>query len=146
MAVGELHHAHRLPVALGVGHAEVPLRALADVASLLLTEESDRPAGEASEAADDRRVVGAVPVAVELDEIVQEPFDVVERVRTIGMPSELDGPPDLVRARRGRGGETLELPLQALELAGQLRAAEQGQAPQPREPLAEAELRLTRHR
>ena len=44
VAVGELHHAHRLAVALRIGHPELPPRALLDVASLLLADRA-RPCG-----------------------------------------------------------------------------------------------------
>src|SRR5438067_7488467 len=48
-----------------------------------------------AEAGDDRRVVRARPVAVQLDEVLQQPGDVVERVRPLGVSRELDGTPDL---------------------------------------------------
>src|SRR5204863_8416931 len=62
--------------------------------------------------------------------------------RPVGMARELDGAPDLLVGRLGL--EPLELPLEALELTGETRATEQGQAPQLPEPLAEAKLGLTR--
>src|SRR6185369_4299148 len=99
MAVCELHHAHRLPVALGVRHAEVPMRALADVAPLLVPDQGNGLAVETADAAHERRVVRKRTVAVELDEIVEDPLDVVEGVRPVLVAGELDGAPDLVRAR-----------------------------------------------
>ena len=68
--VGELHHPHRLSVALGMGHAEVALRPLLDVAALLVADQGDRAAVEAAEAGDERLVVGAAAVAVQLDEVL----------------------------------------------------------------------------
>jgi hypothetical protein len=63
-----------------VGHAEVPLRALVELSALLLADDRDRPAPEAPNAGDERRILGARAVAVELEEVVEEPLDVVERV------------------------------------------------------------------
>jgi hypothetical protein len=59
---------------------------------------------------------------VQLDPVVEQTFDVVERVRTILMTRELDGAPDLLVGRRGL--DAVELPLQLFELTGELRAAE----------------------
>jgi hypothetical protein len=58
VSVRDLHYAHRLPVALGIGHAEVAVRALADVAALLVADQRHRPPVEAGKPGDDRRVVG----------------------------------------------------------------------------------------
>jgi hypothetical protein len=60
-------------------------------------------------------------VAVQLEPVVQQPLDVVERVRPVGMSRELDGEPDLLVARLR--DDPVELLLQSLELARQLRAA-----------------------
>src|SRR2546422_5789215 len=133
MALRELKRAHRLPVALGIGHPEVPLRALLDVASFLVADEHDRPTVEAADPADDRRVVRAGPIAVQLDEVIEQPFDIVERVRPLGMAGELDRAPDLLPRRLGL--DALEVALQPFELAGDLRSAEEGQAPEPAQPL-----------
>jgi hypothetical protein len=45
-------------------------------------------------------IVGAATVTVQLDPVVEEPVDVVQRVRTILVPRELDGTPDLLVGRR----------------------------------------------
>ena len=55
MPVGELHHAHRLPVALRVGHAELPLRPLLRVAALLVTDQGHRPAVQLADPVTTRR-------------------------------------------------------------------------------------------
>ena len=104
----DLHHAHRLHVALGVGHPELAVDALLDVAALLVPDEHDRPAVELPDARDERAVVGAAAVAVQLDPVVDETRDVVERVRPIRVARELDRPPDRLVGR---------LVLQAVELA-----------------------------
>src|SRR5919201_806069 len=64
--VGELHHAHRLPIALRMGGPEVAIDAVLDVAPLLMTDERDRSSVEAPETRHDRVIVGAYAIAVEL--------------------------------------------------------------------------------
>src|SRR5581483_5852506 len=88
--LGELHHAHRLQVALRIRHPEAPLRALLDVATLLLADERDRTAVEFAEAGDHRAVVRAAAVAVQLEPVVEQPLDVIERVRALLVARELD--------------------------------------------------------
>jgi hypothetical protein len=60
-----------------------------------MPDESDRAAAEAPETGDDGRVVGAGTVAVQLGEVVQQPLGVVEGVRTLVVPRELDRIPDV---------------------------------------------------
>jgi hypothetical protein len=43
-----------------------------------------------------------LPVAVQLDEVVEEALEVVEEVRPVGVPRELDLLPDREVARRCR--------------------------------------------
>ena len=113
-----------------------------DVAPLLLADERDRPAVEPSEAGDHRAVVAATAIAVQLEPVVEDALDVVERVRAVGVPRELDRAPDLVAGRLPP--DPVELPLEAFELARQLRAAEQRHAAQAAEPLAQPQLMLAR--
>src|SRR5581483_3388240 len=122
------HRAHRLAVTLRIAHPELPLRPLLDVSPLLLADEHDRAAVEAADPGDHRAVVGPPAVPVQLDPVLEDPRDVVQRVRAVRVPRELDGAPDLL-VRRLRL-ELLELTLQALELAGELRAAEERGAAQ----------------
>ena len=56
---------------------------LLDVAALLVTDEGDSPAVELPEPGDDRAVVGARAVAVQLEPVLEDPRDVVERVRPV---------------------------------------------------------------
>ncbi len=103
-----------------------------------------RPCGaEAAEPGDHRAVVGAAAVAVQLDPVVEHSLDVIEGVRTIGVPGQLDRAPDLLVSRLGLN--LLELALEALQLAGDLRAAEQRGAAETRQPLTQPVLGLTRH-
>src|SRR5262249_43314090 len=67
---------------------------------------------------------------------------VVERVRTLVVPRELDGAPDLLVGRLL--ADPVELALQAVQLARELRAAEQRHVAQAAQALAEAQLVLTR--
>ena len=116
-----LHHAHRLRVALGIRHPVLPVEALLEVAALLVADQRDRATVEPAEAGDERAVVGAAAVAVQLDPVVEDPVDVVERVRPVLVPRELDGAPDLVFGRGRLAREPLELPAKALLLAGDAR-------------------------
>src|SRR5581483_4627501 len=101
--LGELEEANRLPEPFRTRHAEVPLDRLRGIASPLVPDDDDRSAREAREPADDRRIVGEQPIAVELREAVAEPGDVVERRRPVGMARELDPFPrrEPGHARRG---------------------------------------------
>jgi hypothetical protein len=58
------------------------------------------------------------------------------------MARQLDGAPDVV-ARRLLA-DALELALEPLELAGQLRPTEERHVPQPAQPVTEAQLVLRR--
>src|SRR5581483_9011040 len=118
---------HRLPVALGVRHPEAPVGPLVDVPALLLADERDGAAAELPEAGDHRAVVTERAVAVQLEPVLEEPLDVVERVRTLVVACELDLPPDLLVGRLL--ADPVDLPLQPLELAREARAAEQGEIP-----------------
>ena len=55
------------------------------------------------------RVVGAASVAVQLDEVLEHPFNVVQRVGPVRMARELDRAPDVRVARLG--DDPVELPL-----------------------------------
>ena len=110
-AARELEHADRLAVALGPGAAEVAVGALLEVAALLVADERDRAAAEAAEAGDDRRILAADAVAVQLGEVVEQALGVVERVRALVVARELDRIPD-VRLGRALG----DAPAQPAEL------------------------------
>ena len=68
--LGELHHPHRLAVALGMGHPEVAPDVLVGVGALLLADDDDTPVADPGEARHDRLVVAEEPVAMQLDELV----------------------------------------------------------------------------
>ena len=132
--VGKLHQPHRLAIPLGIGHAEVAVGALLDVSPLLIADERNRATVETSKADDERVIVGAATVPVQLDPVVEEPLDVVQRVRAVLMARELDRTPDLLVGRCGL--DSLELALQLLELPGDARASEQVEIAQTRQTLA----------
>src|SRR5207247_2201046 len=139
----ELHETHRLAIALRVGHAEVAVGSFLDVATLLVPDERDGAAVESAEADDQRVIVGATAVTVQLDPVVEQPVDVVQRVWAVLMSRELDGAPDLLVGRRSL--DALELALQLLELARDPRAAQQAEIAQAREPLAQHQFGVSRH-
>ena len=91
----------------------------------------------------DRVVVHPAAIAVQLEEVVEDPLDVVERVRPLLVAGELDPLPDLLVGRVVL--QPLELPLQALELGREPRAAQQLDAAQLGEAVAQAELGVGRH-
>ena len=76
-----------------------------------MADERDRPAAEAPEAGDDRGILAADAIAVQLGEVLEEPLGVVERVRPLVVARELDGIPDV-----GLGGALGDAPAQPAEL------------------------------
>src|SRR5206468_529954 len=80
-ALGNLHQATRLPVALGSGHSEVAGHVLLRISALLVPNQHHRFAIESGEAPDDRRVLSEIAVARELEEIREQKLHVVEEVR-----------------------------------------------------------------
>ena len=108
-----------------------------------MADEHDRPAAELPEPRHERAVVGATPIAVKLEEVLEDPLDVVEGVRPVDVASELDRLPDLLRGRVGL--EVVELILEARELAAELRAAQELHAAELTEALAQPHFVLARH-
>jgi hypothetical protein len=112
--------------------------ALANVATLLMADERHGLAGEAPDPGHERSVVRERAVAVQLDEVVEDPLDVVERVGPVLVAREFDGVPDLVGARLG--GDTVDLMLESGQLARDSDAPQEGQVAKPGEALAQAQL------
>jgi hypothetical protein len=88
--LGLLHQAQRLAVPLRAGHPEAAVGVLLRVAPLLVADHHHRAAGEPGRAAHQGRVLGEEPVAVQLDELLEQRADVVEGVRALGVARELD--------------------------------------------------------
>jgi hypothetical protein len=65
-------------------------------------------------------VVHPAAVAVELEPVLEDPLDVVQRVRALLVAGEQDAAPDLLVGRVL--AEAFELPLEALELGRELRS------------------------
>src|SRR5207302_6809018 len=109
-------------------------------AALLVSDETDGAPVEAADAGDDRRIVGTRAVAVQLDPVLEQPLDVVQRVRPVLVPGELDLLPDVVPRER-LGAQELDLFLHPLDLAVDA-GAEEPDALQARDLLAQAQLGL----
>ena len=88
-AVGELHDAHGLAVAVGHGHAKIVLEAGLGVGTLFLADHRDRRAAETGKTALDGLVLGKFAVAGERREIGEEACDEVEAMRPVGMAGDL---------------------------------------------------------
>ena len=82
-------------------HPEVPRDLLARLPPLLVPDDHHALVLEAGEAGHDRRIVAEEPVAVELEEVLEQQLAEVTRVRAAGMARELGGLP------RGEAGEHL---------------------------------------
>ena len=100
----------------------------------LVADERDRTAVETTKADNQRSVVGTATVAVQLDPVLEQAFDIVEGVRTVLVPRELDRMPDLLVRRRRL--DAVELALQLVEVSGEAGAAEQVEGAQARQALA----------
>ena len=79
-----------------------------------MPDQRNRAALELADAGDERVVVHPAAIAMELEEVLEDPLDVVERVRPILVAGELDPLPDLLVG--GVVLEPLELALEAFEL------------------------------
>ena len=117
--------------------------AVLEVAPLLVPDQDDGAPSEAADAGHDRRIVGPAAVAVQLDPVLDQALDVVERVRPVLVACELDLLPDLVPGRLG--GDALELFLEPRELAREPGAAQQAHAAQLAQPVADTQLGFTGH-
>ena len=91
--LGEQHRAHRLAVALGMGHAEVAPDVLVGVGALLLADDHHAVTLDARETGDHRRIVAEEAIAVELDPLVREVRDELERPGPVQVSGELDSRP-----------------------------------------------------
>ena len=89
----ELHEPERLPVPLGVRHAEVARDVLAGIPPLLVADDDHGRAVEAREAADDGLVVAVDPIAVQLHPVLEEQSHEIERVRALRVPRDLGALP-----------------------------------------------------
>ena len=110
-----LVHAERLAVALRVRLPEVARHLVLRAPALLVPDDDDGLAVEAGEARDDRRVVAEAAIAVELDPVLEDAIDVVERVGPVLVPRELHLLPRR-EAREELARELRRLVFEALQL------------------------------
>src|ERR1044072_561355 len=85
----KLHHAQRLSITFGLGHAEVSITALLRVATLLMTDDYHGQAVKSRQPTPARRIFRKSLVAMKLDKVFKQTLDEIERVRAILMTSEL---------------------------------------------------------
>ena len=100
---GQTEQAQRLAIALGPRHAEVAPDLVRYALAALVADHHDRRPPKACQPADDRRVVGEHPVAVQFHELGAQRPDVIQGVGPVGVAGELDALP------RGQGTEHLGL-------------------------------------
>src|SRR5262245_45688258 len=94
---------------------------------------------EAGQAADDRSVVAVKPVAVELDEVLEEELDEIARVRPLGMACQLRALP----GGQARVGPLAQSPQPLLELGDLVaRACRALLGLERRDPVLDVEQRL----
>jgi hypothetical protein len=80
----------------------MPLGILAGVAPFLLAQDHHRPPLQLGQPANQRGVVGEESVAVQLEKLVEDQPDVVERIRTLGVTRKLDSFPGSAGSIIGR--------------------------------------------
>ena len=89
--LGQLHRAQRLPVALGLGVAEVSIDLLLRVAAaLVMAHDQHRFVAVVGEPGDDGVIVGEAPVAADLGEVGEQTGDVVQHRRPVRVARHQD--------------------------------------------------------
>ncbi len=92
---GQPHLGHRLAIALGMGAAEEARVALLERLALLVPDEHHPVRVQLGPAGADGAVVAEEPVAVQLDELVEDQLQVIGGHGPLGMPGHLDRLPGL---------------------------------------------------
>ncbi len=82
------HQAHGFAVAFRLGHAEIAVKFLLGVAAFLMADHHHWPFGKESHPADDGRVVAKSAITVQLLESGEDPVDVIQCVRPLGMAGQ----------------------------------------------------------
>src|SRR5690554_648551 len=90
ISIGELHHAHRLSIALGMRHSKITSHLLADRSALLLSDHRDVMTAKLRKARDDGGVVSEEAISMQLGKILKERLEMIEKIRSIGMAAQLD--------------------------------------------------------
>ena len=114
--LGERHQTHGLAVSLGPGVSEVAIDLRLGVTALVMTDDHHRLALVARGTGHNRVIVGKTAVAMHLDEVGEQPLDVVKNVRTARVARHEHALPgrELAVDLRPRG---LQAMIQPLELA-----------------------------
>ena len=85
-----VHQTHGLAVSTRRGHTEVTGHVLLRIASLLVADEQHRALAKTADTAHQGLVVIATAVAMELDPVVAEHLDEIQRAGAMGMARNLD--------------------------------------------------------
>jgi hypothetical protein len=88
-AASQFDEANGLAIALRLSHSKIVLEARLRIAALLMADDDDRSPTETRKAAKDGIVIHELAIARELDEFVEQPRDIIEKVRPVGMTRDL---------------------------------------------------------
>ena len=91
--VRQAHQPKRLAIALRVGRAEVTQNVFFGIVPFLRADHDDLVIAQPRQTADDGPIVGIKPVAVQFGKIGERRLQVIQRVRTLGMPRQLHSLP-----------------------------------------------------
>ncbi len=114
--LGQPRQPHGLAVALRAGHTETPLLPLLESMAFLVAHQDDLAVAQRPHAAHDGRVVGPHAVAPQFHEVGQHMGDVIEGLRALLMPGDLDDLPGAEYA--AATAKKLDALLDALDLLG----------------------------
>ena len=124
---GHVHQPHRLAVAFRPRHAEVVGQAGRGVVALLMAHDDHGAAAKARQAADDGLVVSELAVSAQLDEVGEQPGDVIHQVRPLRVARDLRLHPGIKRGvglvphLRGLAAQAGDLGLEGVLGRGQQR-------------------------
>ena len=88
-AIGELHQANRLAIALGLAHPEIVLQPARGIVAALVTDHEDAAPAKRRKAAEDRLIVTERAVAREQHEILEQASDIVLEMRPLAVARDL---------------------------------------------------------
>ena len=85
-----VHQPHRLSVATGRSHSEISGHVLLGVTPLLMANQHHRPFTKTSHASDQGLVIVAAAISMELNPVLTEHLNEIQRAGAMGVPSNLD--------------------------------------------------------
>ena len=88
--VGQLHQTQGLAIAFREHRAVVPALAFLGVAAFLLADDHDAVVIDSGKTANQRLVVGEMPVTAEFEEVGADALDIIEGVWSLDMARQLD--------------------------------------------------------